>query len=73
MRRALREKGFDASSVNAFMGSIIDTPAKFWEKYRHVGESIENANREPVEDNSRLTALRDALTEVIAPAPVAAK
>lgn len=48
MRRALREKGFDASSASAFMSSIIDTPIKFWEKYRHVGESIENANREAV-------------------------
>lgn len=48
MRRALRSRGMDASSVNAFMGSLLDTPAKFWEKYRHVGEAIENANREAV-------------------------
>ncbi len=48
MRRALRQKGFDASSANAFMASILDTPAKFWEKYRHVGESIENGNREAI-------------------------
>jgi len=48
MRRALRSKGFDASSAGAFVGSIIDTPAKFWDKYRHVGEAIENSNREAV-------------------------
>ncbi|MEY2879406.1 MAG: hypothetical protein RLZZ15_1786, partial [Verrucomicrobiota bacterium] len=33
---------------------------------------IENANHEPIEEKARLTALRDALNEVIAPAPVAA-
>jgi len=48
MRRALRDRGLDASSVNAFVASLIDTPAKFWEKYRHIGEAIENANREAV-------------------------
>jgi len=48
MRRALRKRGFDASSANAFMGSIVDTPAKFWDGYRKFGESIENANREAI-------------------------
>ena len=48
MRRALRKKGFSASSANDFIASIVDTPLKFWEKYRHVGESIENANREAI-------------------------
>lgn len=48
MRRALREKGFDASSVESFMGSIFDGTAAAWEKYRKVGEAIENANREAV-------------------------
>ena len=48
VRRALRRKGLDASSANAFVASIVDTPAKLWEKYRHVGEAIENANREAV-------------------------
>lgn len=48
MRRALRAKGMDASSINAFMSSLLDTPAKFWERYRAVGEAIENANREAV-------------------------
>jgi [protein-PII] uridylyltransferase len=32
---------------------------------------IENANHEPVEDNARLVALRDALKEVITPTPAA--
>jgi N12 class adenine-specific DNA methylase len=48
MRRALRQRGFNASSASDFMASIVDTPAKFWEKYRHVGDAIENANREAV-------------------------
>ena len=48
VRRALRKKGFSGASANEFMASILDTPAKFWEKYRHVGESIENANRDAI-------------------------
>ena len=48
MRRALRAKGFDASSVGAFMGTVLDTPARFWDRYREIGEAIENANREAV-------------------------
>lgn len=48
LRRALRDKGFDASSADAFVSSVLDTPAKFWEKYRHIGEAVENANREAV-------------------------
>ena len=53
MRRALREKGFDASSTSAFIGSILDTPMRFFEKYKHVGESIENGNREAVYEAAR--------------------
>ena len=34
---------------------------------------IEGANHEPVEGPERLVALRDALNEIIAPAPAAAK
>ncbi len=48
MRRALREKGFSASSADEFMASLIDTPMKMWEKYKHISDSIENANREAV-------------------------
>lgn len=48
MRRALRARGISASSVDGFISTVLDTPAKFWEKYRHVGEAIENANREAV-------------------------
>lgn len=46
-RRALRKKGFAAASQD-ISGTILDTPQKFWEAYRHVGEAIENANREAV-------------------------
>jgi hypothetical protein len=48
MRRALRERGMDAASIDSFMGSLVDYTARGWEKYRTVGESIENANREAV-------------------------
>jgi len=48
LRRALRSKGIGAASANKVMTTIIDTPAKFWELYRHAGESLENANREAV-------------------------
>jgi hypothetical protein len=53
MRRALRERGMDASSVESFMGSIIDYTAAGWEKYRQVGEAIENANREAVYEGAK--------------------
>lgn len=48
IRRSLRAKGMNAASVDEFMSTLIDTPAKFWEKYREIGESIENANREAI-------------------------
>ncbi len=48
VRRALRQRGMDASSSDKFIASIIDTPAKAWEAYRHIGEAIENANREAI-------------------------
>jgi hypothetical protein len=48
IRKALRKRGFDASSADAFMASIIDTPVKYWERYREIGDAIENASREAV-------------------------
>lgn len=48
VRRALRARGMDAASANRFIGTVLDTPAKLWEAYRHVGEAIENANREAI-------------------------
>lgn len=49
MRRALRNKGFRASLTDSgFMGTVLDSSAKLWERYRKVGEAIENANREAV-------------------------
>ncbi len=48
VRRSLRKKGMDAAAVDNFMGTVIDSTASMWEKYRHVSESIENANREAV-------------------------
>lgn len=48
IRRALRSRGMNASSIDGFVSTVLDTPAKFWEQYRRVGEAIENANREAV-------------------------
>ena len=48
MRRALRQKGLDASAVDSFMGSLVDKPIRAWELYRRAGEAVENANREAV-------------------------
>lgn len=48
IRRALRRRGFNAATVEGFMGTVIDTPARWWEHYRQVGEAVENANREAV-------------------------
>ena len=62
MRRALRKRGLDASSVNSLMGSIIDTGLSGWEKYREAGEAIENANREAIYK----AAINDGRTETSA-------
>lgn len=48
MRRALRRKQLRAATASGALGLLIDTPARWWEHYRHVGEAIENANREAV-------------------------
>jgi [protein-PII] uridylyltransferase len=63
LAKTISDHGFDITfaRIGTERGVAIDT---FY---------IENATREPVEDNTRLTALRDALAEVIAPSPAAAK
>lgn len=48
IRRALRQRGMNASSIDGFVSTVLDTPAKFWEKYRLIGEAIENSNRHAV-------------------------
>lgn len=48
MRRALRARGMDASAADAFIGSVVDGGVRLWEMYRHMGEAVENANREAV-------------------------
>ncbi len=52
VRRSLRKKGLSAADVDGFMGSIIDSTATYWDKYRHVSEAIENANREAVYESA---------------------
>ena len=61
LAKTISDHGFDITfaRIGTERGVAIDT---FY---------IENVNREPVEDNARLVALRDALNEVITPTPVA--
>ena len=64
LAKTISDHGFDITfaRIGTERGVAIDT---FY---------IEGANREPIDDESRLTKLRDGLNEVIAPAPaVAAK
>lgn len=48
IRRALRAKGFDATSTDRFMATIVDTPVRLWDIYRELSEAAENANREAI-------------------------
>lgn len=52
IRRALEKKGFSREQQEAYLGSLVDTPAKTaamlkkgWQKYRELGDKVENANR----------------------------
>lgn len=52
IRRALEKKGLSASQRDAYMDSLVATPAqmrdalwKGWQKYRELGDKVENANR----------------------------
>ena len=47
-RAALREKGWKTASINQFMSTLIDSPAKLWEAWQRIGAAAENANREAV-------------------------
>ena len=62
IRRALEKKGLAKDQIDAHMGGLVDTPAKLksalekgWQKYRELGDKVENANR-----LSTYTAARDA-------------
>lgn len=48
VRRALRQKGMDATSADRFLATVVDKPVRLWELYRKAGEAVENANREAV-------------------------
>ena len=52
IRRALEKKGFTRTQQEAYLGSLVNTPAKAaamigkgWQKYRELGDKVENANR----------------------------
>jgi hypothetical protein len=51
MDAALRKHGIH--DVRGFADSILDTPKKYWEAYRSIGDAIENANREAILENSK--------------------
>ncbi len=46
IRRALRARGYDAAAADRYLATVLDTPARLWEKYRSLGDALENANRE---------------------------
>jgi hypothetical protein len=48
LRRALRARGISAAGIDGYMASLLDTPAKLWEKWRNITDAVENANREAV-------------------------
>jgi hypothetical protein len=48
IRRALRERGLSAAAVNRHLATVIDSPARLWELWRHLGDAVENASREAV-------------------------
>lgn len=52
-RQALRQRGYAASSANAFLSTVIDTPLKAWESYTRIGDSVENSSREAVYEAAR--------------------
>lgn len=52
IRRALEKKGFTSRQQEAYLGSLVNTPAKAaamlgkgWQHYRELGDKVENANR----------------------------
>ncbi|WP_322979104.1 LPD38 domain-containing protein [Pseudomonas sp. C11] len=52
IRRALEKKGFTRTQQDAYLSSLVNTPAKAaamlgkgWQKYRELGDKVENANR----------------------------
>lgn len=51
MDAALRRRGI--KDIKGFKDSILDTPKKYWEMYRAVGDAIENASREAILENSK--------------------
>lgn len=52
IRRVLASKGFNRRQQQDYMDSLVNSPAKLgamlstgWEKYRELGDTVENANR----------------------------
>jgi predicted RNA methylase/GTP cyclohydrolase I len=58
MDAALRRRGIH--DIQGFHDSILDTPKKYWEMYRSVGDAIENANREAILENAKRSGAEKA-------------
>lgn len=58
MDAALRRRGIH--DIQGFHDSILDTPKKYWEMYRSVGDAIENANREAILENVKRSGAEKA-------------
>jgi hypothetical protein len=48
IRRALAKKGLNGRVADSYMKSVVLKAEDLWDRYRHVGDQIENANREAV-------------------------
>ncbi len=53
VRKALRRRGMSAASIDGFMATVLDTPAKMLEQYERIGSAVENASREAVYEAAR--------------------
>jgi len=48
IRVALRLKGYDNEYIQEHLDTVIDLTAGVWDRWRRVGDAVENANREAV-------------------------
>lgn len=50
LRRALRAKGMSSQDIEGFMGTVVTSPIKLWDKWMAFSSAVENANRRAVYD-----------------------
>ncbi|MDB4312116.1 strawberry notch family protein [bacterium] len=52
-RKALRAKGFSNAQIDSHMETVVESTVGLWDRYRSMGDSVENANREAVYEAAR--------------------